>query len=67
MARARDGRVVDKINRVTTYIYLDNNGDKVKKDFKVTGLPDNRDWKLKHPIIKILILSFNHVQIVVPL
>lgn len=63
----RFGRTEDQINRITTYTYLTNTGEKVNKDYKIKNLPDNRLVGKKHPILKYIILMYNHIQVVIPI
>lgn len=64
----KQGRTRDMVNKVETYYYLTNQGDKVALPYKVKCLIDNRPFSKKCPTpLKVMILVLQHIQIVIPL
>jgi len=64
----KSGRVRDMVNKVYSYTYLNNQGEKIVLPYKVKCLVDNRPWDKKVPKpIQMVVMVLNHIQIVIPL
>lgn len=64
----KQGRVRDMVNKQETYFYLNNQGERESRPYKVKCLIDNRPFGKKMPTpLKVMILVMQHIQIVIPL